>query len=94
MNPITTSIATAVGTALIMGILAWALGVFNAGSVAIDKEQIRTVLREELTLDSGKTYGKALSEIITIQATTLTTVNELVKEVDDLEDAVLALASE
>ncbi len=82
------NVLTAVVTAAVLGVLGWAGGVFSAGSVAIDKEQIRTVLKEELTLDSGKTYGQALSEIITIQATTLTTVNELVKEVDDLEDAV------
>ena len=97
MNPITTNVVTAAVTAVVLGLGGWALGVFNAGSDAIDKEQIRTVLREELqTTINGetKTYGEALSAISSNQIMLIATVGEVVNELDDLENAVLALASE
>ncbi|MEE8598930.1 MAG: hypothetical protein V3S69_05390, partial [Dehalococcoidales bacterium] len=74
-----------------------AIGIFNAGTDANNKEQIRNVIREEMqTTIAGetKTYGEALSLMMTNQTTLIATVGEVVKELDDLEDAVLALASE
>ncbi len=97
MTPITTNILTAVATAIVLGGGSLAIGIFNAGTDANNKEQIRNVIREEMqTTIAGetKTYGEALSLMMTNQTTLIATVGEVVKELDDLEDAVLALASE
>ena len=88
------NVITAVATAAIMGLMAWGGGLINAGSASLDKDQIRAVLKEELRTDAGLTYGQALSAISTTQTTTLTEIGNLKDDVDDLEDAVLALASE
>lgn len=86
------NVITAVATAAIMGVIAWAMGVFEKGQQAIDKEQIRAVLQEEMQTDAGITYGAALSQIGLDINTVSTQVSELKGDVDDLEDAVLTLA--
>lgn len=91
---IISNVVVAVATAVIMGMLGWAMGVFEKGQQAIDKEQIRAVLQEELQTDAGQTYGQALSQIGLDINTVQTRVEELKGDVNDLEDAVLALASE
>ena len=91
-NAIAGNVVTAIITAAALGILGFIFGVFEKGADAITTDQIQTVLEETLVLDDGRTYGKALSEISTVQATTLTEINEIKNELDDLEDAVLELA--
>lgn len=91
---IISNVIVAVATAAIMGVIGWASGVFEKGQAAIDKEQIRAVLQEELQTDAGVTYGQALSQIGLDINTVQTRVGELKEDVNDLEDAVLALASE
>jgi hypothetical protein len=88
------NVVVAVATAVIMGVIAWAVGVFEKGTDAQAKETIREVLNETLITDAGKTYGQALSEIGLGLNTVSTQVGELQTDVNQLEDAVLALASE
>lgn len=89
---IVSSVVTAAVTAGVLGVFAWGAGVFNAGSDAIDKEQIREVLQEEMQTDSGITYGAALNQIGLDINTVSTQVKELKDDVNDLEDTVLDLA--
>lgn len=89
---IASNVVTAVATAAVLGLGGWALGVFEKGTAAADKEQIRAVLEEVMTTDSGITYGAALSQIGLDINTVSTQVSELKGDVDDLEDAVLELA--
>lgn len=89
---IVSNVVTAVVTAAIMGVLAWAGGVFQKGSEAATKDAIRAVLQEEMQTDAGITYGAALSQIGLDINTVSTQVSELKGDVDDLEDAVLTLA--
>lgn len=91
---IISNVIVALATASVMGLFAWVGGVFEKGQAAIDKEQIRAVLQEELTTDAGQTYGAALTQIGLDVNTVSTRVQELKDDVDDLEDAVLSLASE
>ena len=76
----------------ILGIFGYFAGIFEKGQAAIDKEQIRAVLQEELKTDAGETYGAALSSLAHGQTAISTQVTTLTKEVDDLETAVLTLA--
>jgi hypothetical protein len=91
---VTTNVVTAVATAVVLGAGGWFLGVFEKGTEAANKEAIRQVLDEVMQLDSGKTYGQALSEIGLNINTISTQVVELKDDVNDLERAVLTLASE
>jgi hypothetical protein len=92
MNPIVSNVITAVATAAVMGVFAWVLGVFSAGSAAIDKEQIRAVLQEELQTDAGQTYSARLAEVGSQVTVLETRVTELKDDVEDLEDIALDLA--
>jgi len=87
------NVVTAVVTAAVLGVFAWLGGVFEAGTDALDKEQIRTVLKEELKTDSGQTYGAALSQIGLDVNTVSTQVEMLQTDVSDLEQSVLDLAA-
>lgn len=89
---IASNIATAVATAVIMGVLAWAGGMFQKGTEAGTKELIREVLLEEMKTDEDITYGQALTKIGLDINTVQTRVEALKEDVDDLEDAVLTLA--
>lgn len=91
---ILSNVVTAIATAVILGLGGYFLGVFEKGTEAADKELIREVLAESMTTDTGLTYGQALSKIGLDVNTVATKVDELKGDVDDLEDAVLALASE
>lgn len=93
-NPIVGNVITAVATAAILGVLGWAFGVFSAGSAAIDKEQIKAVLVEEMKTDAGKTYAARISEIDGTLISMETRVSTLQADVSDLEDNVFDLASE
>ena len=91
------NIATALVTAAILGIAGWAMGIFEAGSVAIDKEQIRSVMEEVMkTTINGetKTYGEVLSILSTNDAVILTEIGHLKDDIGDLEDSVGILVAE
>lgn len=89
---IISGVVVSVATAIVLGIGAWFMGVFESGSEAQAKELIRAVLEEELQTDAGKSYSARLSEV-GIQVTVLETrVTELKDDVEDLEDIALDLA--
>ena len=92
MNPIVSNVVTAVATAAVMGVFAYFMGVFEAGSTAIEKEQIRAVLDEELETNSGVTYKARLTELGSQVTVLETRVTELKDDVEDLEDITLDLA--
>ena len=95
MNPIVSNVVTAVATAGVLGLFAWGAGVFNAGSDAIDKEQIRTVMEEVMQTEidgETKSYSEVLSVLSTNDAVILTEIGNLKTDVNDLEDVVLDLA--
>jgi len=93
-NPIVGNVITAVATAAILGVLGWAFGVFSAGTAAIDKEQIRAVLEEEMKTDAGKTYAARIAEIGGTLINIETRVGILQTDLADLEENVFDLASE
>ena len=88
------NVVTAVGTALVLGIIGWATGVFSAGNDALNEARIKEVVNGIMVTDTGATYAQTLASINTNLTVISTQVVELTGEVDDLEDAVLALASE
>lgn len=88
------NVATAVVTAGVLGVFAWVGGVFEAGTVALDKEVIRDVLKEEMKTDAGVTYGAALTQLGLDVNTVHTQVEILQGDVTDLEQSLLDLASE
>lgn len=94
MNPIINNVITAVATAAVLGVLAFIMGVFEQGSAAISKEQIRQVMQEEMKTDAGVTYGAALVAIGLNVNTVSTQVGILQADVTKLEDSLLDLASE
>lgn len=88
------NVITAVVTAVVLGVGGTMLGVFEKGSEAISKDQIRDVLKEEMQTDAGVTYGAALSQIGLDINTVSTQVGILQTDVNDLEQSVMILASE
>ena len=92
MNPVVSNVLTAVATAVVMGGLAWIGGVFSAGSAAIDKEQIRSVIQEELKTDAGLTYSARLQEVGGEILVLETKVTVLEDDINDLEDIAFDLA--
>ncbi len=88
------NVITAVVVAAIMGIIAWAGGLLSAGNKALDEQQIKDVVAQVLIRDTGVTYAASLASIDGSLIAISTQVKFLTDEVDDLEVAVLALASE
>ncbi len=93
-NPIVGNVIVGVSVAVIMGVIGWLAGAFEAGTAAIDKEQIRVVLKEEMKTDAGKTYAARISEIDGTLISMETRVGILRTDLSDLEDSVFDLASE
>jgi hypothetical protein len=93
MNPIVSNVITAVATAIVLGIGGWFLGVFEKGSDAAAKELVREVLQEEMKTDAGKTYAARISEIDGTLIGMETRVDILQVDLNDLEGAVMDLAS-
>ncbi len=93
-NPIVGNVFTAVVTAAVLGVFAYLMGVFEAGTNAADVALIRAVLVEEMQTDAGKTYAARLSEIGGTLINVETRLSTAQEDVADLEDAVYALASE
>ncbi len=80
MNGWTAGVLGAVASAVILSVIGAFLGVFQAGTEALDKEAIRQVLLEENTaIINGvtMTYGEALSKISTDVVILQATVKEL-----------------
>jgi len=94
MNPVMSNVVTAVSTAAILGIIGFFGGVFEKGAQAINENQIETVIKRVLVTDNGKTYAATLSEINGSLGIISSQIGELKDDVNDLEDAVLELASE
>lgn len=92
MNPIVSNVITAVVTAAIMGVIAWAGGLFKAGSDAVEDERIRVVLEAELKTDAGKAFKTRLSEVDQEITKLETRVDGLRGDVEDLEDIAFSLA--
>ncbi len=91
---ITTNVFTAVVTASVLGVLAWAGGVFSAGSEALDEQQIKDVIAEVLIRDTGATYAASLASIDISLASITTSIVDIKEDIDDLEDNVAILAAE
>lgn len=85
-------VVVSVVTAIVLGVGAWVMGVFEKGTIAADKELIRTVIAEELQTDAGQTYSARLAEVGTQVTILETRVGELKDDVEDLEDIALDLA--
>lgn len=88
------NLVTAVVTAVVLGILGWAMGVFSAGSAALDEAQIEEVIKRTLILDSGQTYAASLSSIAIHLGSIDTSLGAIKEDIDDLEDSVAILASD
>lgn len=88
------NVLTAVVTAAVLGVLGIAMGVFEKGTQAINKEQIRAVVQEEFKTDAGKTYGARISEIDGTLISLETRTGILQSDLNDVERSLLDLASE
>lgn len=91
---LTTNVITAVVTAGVLGVLAWAGGVFSAGSEALDEAQIEAVIERTLIRDTGATYAASLASIDISLATINTSIGAIKDDIDDLEDSVSILVAE
>jgi hypothetical protein len=89
---ILSGVIVSVATAVVLGIGAYVMGVFEKGTVAANKELIRSVIAEELETDAGVTYKARLAEVGTQVTVLETRVGELRSDVEDLEDIALDLA--
>jgi len=93
-NPMVGNVITAVATAGILGVLGWTMGIFSAGSAALDEKQIEEVIKRVLVLDNEQTYAQALNSLDGTLIKLDTTVGHLTTEINQLEVAVSALAAE
>ena len=91
-SEIVSNIIVSVATAVVLGLGAWVLGVFDKAEVAADKELIRAVIEEELKTDAGKTYKARLAEVGSQITVLETRVDGIRNDVEDLEDIALDLA--
>lgn len=85
-------VVVSVATAIVLGAGAWVMGVFEKGTIAADKDMIRTVIEEELWTDAGKTYKARLAEVGTQITVLETRIDDIRSDVEDLEDIALDLA--
>lgn len=86
-------VAVAVITAIVFGVGAFFMGVFEKGNAAISEEQILVVLNKTLITDSGKTYKARLAEVNIELAETRTRVELLKENVKELEDILRDLTA-
>ncbi|MGI9293428.1 MAG: hypothetical protein ACR2PS_05545 [Pseudomonadales bacterium] len=94
MNQITGNVITAVITAIVLGVIGWAVGIFEAGSDALTEQQIETVIEREMVTDAGTTYAATLNQINLSLASMDSSLDAIKEDIDDLENAVSALAAE
>jgi hypothetical protein len=88
------NVLTAVVTAAILGVLGWALGVFNAGSDALTEAEIKRVITETLVLDDGLTYAATLDSIDKSVGEINVSIGFIKDDIEDLEDSVAILVAE
>lgn len=88
------NVLTAVVTAAILGVLGWAMGVFERGSDAISEDQIIAVVEAIMVTDAGKTYKARLAEVDIELAVVETRLVAAAKDIDDIEDIIGDLVSE
>jgi hypothetical protein len=87
------NVLTAVVTAVVLGLGAFVMGVFEKGSDAINEEQIRAVIEEVMVTDAGKTYKARLAEVDIELAVVETRLGKATDDIDDLEDMLGELVS-
>jgi hypothetical protein len=88
------NVVTAVVTAGVLGVIGWAMGVFSAGSDALNEAQIKAVVEEVLIRDTGATYAASLASIDVSIGQINTSIGAIKEDIDDLEDSVGILAAE
>lgn len=88
------NVLTAVVTAAILGVLGWAMGVFERGTDAISEDQIIAVVEAIMVTDAGKTYKARLAEVDIELAVVETRLVAAAKDIDDIEDIIGDLVSE
>lgn len=88
------NVLTAVVTAAILGILGWAMGVFERGSDAISEDQIIAVVEAIMVTDAGKTYKARLAEVDIELAVVETRLVAAAKDIDDIEDIIGDMVAE
>jgi hypothetical protein len=87
------NVLTAVVTAVVLGIGAFVMGVFEKGTDAISEDQIRAVIEEVMVTDAGKTYKARLAEVDIELAVVETRLGKATDDIDDLEDMLGELVS-
>ena len=88
------NVVTAVVTAGILGVLAWAGGVFSAGTDALSEAQIEAVIKKTLVLDDGQTYAATLDSIDKSVGEINISLGFIKDDIDDLEESVGILVAE
>ena len=94
ISPLVGNVVTALVTAAILGIAGWAMGVFNAGSDALDEAQIEAVIKRVLVLDNGDTYAATLNSIDKSVGEINISIGHIQGDIQRIDGAVAALAAE
>jgi hypothetical protein len=94
MNQIASNVLTAVVTAAILGVGAGLMGVFEKGAIAINDDQIEEVVNRVMVTAAGTTVKARIAEVDGVLINLETRAGILEDDVEDLEDAVMILASD
>lgn len=92
MNPIVSNVITAVATAVVLGVGAGLMGVFEKGATAINEDQIEAVVNEIMVTAAGTSIKARIAEVDGQLIGLETRVDNLREDVEDLEDITLDLA--
>jgi len=93
-KPLIGNVCTAVVTALVMALIGWAFGVFEAGSQALDDAQIKRVIAEVMILDDERSYAVALDSIDKSVGEINLSIGYIQRDISRIDTAVGALAAE
>jgi hypothetical protein len=88
------NVITAVVTAVVLGVLGWAAGVFKAGSAALDEVQIEAAIQRAMITDSGETYGQLLNSMDKSVGEINVSIGHIQGDIARIDTAVGALAAE
>jgi len=91
---IISNVVTAILTATVLGVAASIMGVFEAGSTALDEAQIEAVIKRVMVLDNGDTYAATLSSVNIRLGSIDTNIGTIKEDINDLELSMRDLASE
>ena len=86
------NVITAVITALVLGIGAYAMGIFEKGSAAISEDQIEVVVNKMLVTEAGTNVKARIAEVDGQLIGLETRAEALETEVNELERDVFCLA--